>query len=145
MIMSTLKGINGYNSMNKTTTAKDAHRVKVQKIYKHNNRSVIAEYQKDYKQNNKTVIAEYQKAYRLQHKNELITKQRTVHLCDLCNATYTHSGRSQHMKSVRHMKHIVKTSTHSNRYYGLNVEQHTHKENARANTSKREPVMVSFY
>ena len=60
---------------------------------------------KEYYNNNKDKIAKYTKEWYDNNKDEINTKRKVQYECP-CGGRYTHSNKSQHSKTKKHMEYI---------------------------------------
>jgi len=58
---------------------------------------------KKYREKHIDEIREYDKKYRENNKEKLYEKKNKKHICDICKEHFTHSNKSRHQKSYKHL------------------------------------------
>ena len=96
--------LNGKNSYQTIEELKESARLRANK-YRKANKDKVREKKKEYREANKEKLKEKKKEYREANKDKIREKKNQKFTCE-CGGTYTHSNKTAHERSNKHIQFI---------------------------------------
>ena len=77
------------------------------RVYRENNRELLAIREKKYRDENKERYKKYGKEYRENNKQILKEKQQIKIICNICNCSITRQNKKRHDKAQKHINNLL--------------------------------------